>query len=37
MRFDLVCVDRATQDRTVPPSARLLGEIARSGRLVGAR
>jgi beta-glucosidase len=33
MRFGLVGVDRATLERTVRPSARHLGEIARSGRL----
>jgi len=31
--FGLVAVDRATQERTVRPSARFLGEIARTGRL----
>ncbi len=33
MRFGLVAVDRATQQRTVKPSARILGEVARAGRL----
>ncbi len=33
MTFGLVAVDRATQARTVRPSAHLLGRIARSGRL----
>lgn len=33
MRFGLVGVDRATLERTVRPSARFLGEIARTGRL----
>lgn len=33
MRFGLVGVDRQTQQRTVHPSARLLGEVARTGRL----
>ena len=32
-KFGLIGVDRATQERTVRPSARLLGEIARTGRL----
>ncbi len=32
-RFGLVGVDRSTLERTVRPSARHLGEIARSGRL----
>jgi beta-glucosidase len=31
--FGLVGVDRATQERTVHPSARFLGAIARTGRL----
>jgi beta-glucosidase len=31
--FGLIAVDRATQRRTVRPSARFLGDIARSGRL----
>lgn len=35
MRFGLIGVDFATQVRTVRPSARFLGEIARSGRLAG--
>ncbi len=33
MRFGLIGVDRATQERIVRPSARLLGSIARAGRL----
>jgi beta-glucosidase len=33
MRFGLVRVDRETLERTVRPSARFLGEIARTGRL----
>jgi beta-glucosidase len=33
MRFGLIAVDRQTQQRTVKPSARYLGEIARSNRL----
>ncbi len=33
MTFGLVAVDRATQARTVRPSAYLLGQIARTGRL----
>jgi beta-glucosidase len=33
MRFGLVEVDRQTQQRTVKPSARYLGEIARANRL----
>ncbi len=33
--FGLVGVDRATQERIVRPSARFLGEIARTGRLAG--
>jgi beta-glucosidase len=33
MRFGLVGVDRSTQERQVKPSARFLGEIARTGRL----
>jgi beta-glucosidase len=32
-RFGIVGVDRATQERTVKPSARFLGEIARTGML----
>ena len=35
-KFGLVSVDRATQVRTVKPSARYLGEIARTGRLDAA-
>jgi beta-glucosidase len=31
--FGLVAVDRATQERTVKPSARRLGEIARANGL----
>lgn len=33
MRFGLIAVDRATQERTIKPSARVLGAIARSNRL----
>jgi beta-glucosidase len=33
MRFGLVAVDRQTQQRTIKPSARFLGEIARGNRL----
>jgi beta-glucosidase len=33
--FGLVAVDRATQERTVRPSARWLGDVARTGRLPG--
>jgi beta-glucosidase len=33
MRFGLIGVDRATLERTARPSARFLGEIARTGRL----
>jgi beta-glucosidase len=36
MRFGLIGVDRRTLERTVRPSARFLGEIARSGRLPAA-
>lgn len=36
MRFGLIGVDRATLERTVRPSARFLGEIARTGRLADA-
>lgn len=32
-KFGLIGVDRATQQRTVKPSARYLGEIARTGHL----
>jgi beta-glucosidase len=32
--FGLVAVDRATQERTVKPSARWLGEVARANELV---
>ncbi len=32
-RFGLVGVDRATQERTVKPSARWLGDLARTNRL----
>lgn len=35
MRFGLVGVDHATQERTIRPSARFLGGIAREGRLPG--
>ncbi len=31
--FGLIAVDRDTQQRTVKPSARLLGEIARANAL----
>jgi len=34
MRFGLIGVDRTTQERHVKPSARFLGEIARTGELV---
>lgn len=33
MQFGLIGVDRSTQERIVKPSARLLGEIARTNRL----
>jgi beta-glucosidase len=33
MQFGLIAVDRETQERTVKPSARFLGEIARANRL----
>jgi len=33
MRFGLVDVDRATLARTVRPSGRFLGDVARTGRL----
>jgi beta-glucosidase len=33
MNFGLIGVDRATQERTLKPSARFLGEIARTNRL----
>jgi len=33
MQFGLVAVDRATQERTVKPSARFLGDISRANRL----
>jgi beta-glucosidase len=36
-KFGLIAVDRATQQRNVRPSARLLGEIARTGRLTAAQ
>jgi beta-glucosidase len=36
-KFGLIRVDRATQQRIVQPSARLLGEIARMGRLTDAQ
>ena len=35
-KFGLVAVDRETQVRTVKPSARYLGEVARTGRLDAA-
>jgi beta-glucosidase len=34
MQFGLIGVDRKTQERTVKPSARVLGDIARSNKLV---
>jgi beta-glucosidase len=36
MRFGLIGVDRSTLERTIRPSARFLGEIARTGRLAPA-
>jgi beta-glucosidase len=33
MQFGLIAVDRETQERTMKPSARFLGEIARANRL----
>jgi len=33
MQFGLIAVDRATQERTVKPSGRFLGEISRANRL----
>jgi beta-glucosidase len=33
-KFGLVAVDRATQQRTIKPSARYLGEIARQNRIL---
>jgi beta-glucosidase len=33
MQFGLIAVDRTTQERTVKPSARFLGEVARANRL----
>jgi beta-glucosidase len=33
-KFGLIAVDRTTQERTVKPSARFLGEIARQNRIV---
>jgi beta-glucosidase len=33
-KFGLVAVDRATQKRTIKPSARYLGEIARQNRML---
>jgi beta-glucosidase/6-phospho-beta-glucosidase/beta-galactosidase len=33
MEFGLIAVDRKTQERTLKPSARFLGEIARANRL----
>jgi beta-glucosidase len=33
MRFGLLEVDRATLERSVRPSARFLGDVARAGRL----
>ncbi|MGD0248946.1 MAG: family 1 glycosylhydrolase [Candidatus Limnocylindrales bacterium] len=35
-KFGLIGVDRETQERTVKPSARFLGEIAKTGRLTAA-
>src|ERR1035437_2827950 len=34
IKFGLIGVDRTTQERTVKPSGRLLGEIARSNKLL---
>jgi beta-glucosidase len=34
MEFGLIAVDRKTQERTVKPSARFLGEIARANKLM---
>ena len=34
-KFGLVAVDRETYERTVKPSARLLGDIARKNALSG--
>ena len=36
-RFGMIGVDRATQERTIKPSARRLGSIARNNKLVGGR
>jgi beta-glucosidase len=33
MKFGLIEVDRATQERTMKPSARFLGRIARANKL----
>jgi beta-glucosidase len=33
MQFGLIAVDRRTQERTIKPSARFLGEIAKTNRL----
>ena len=33
-KFGLVAVDRATQERSIKPSARYLGEIARQNRIL---
>jgi beta-glucosidase len=33
MTFGLIAIDRATQERTVKPSARFLGDVARRNRL----
>ena len=35
MQFGLIAVDRTTQVRTMKPSARFLGELARANRLKG--
>jgi beta-glucosidase len=32
--FGLIAVDRATQQRTVKPSARWLSQVARANRLI---
>jgi beta-glucosidase len=37
MRFGVIAVDRATQERHVKPSGRLLGEIARTSALIDRR
>jgi beta-glucosidase len=33
MQFGLIGVDRATQERTIKPSARMLGGIARANKM----